>query len=411
MAKKRNSAFLSKLAMGLIFVIAVVYAIYHLMSLFSGDGIKTIEAGVTTHTVTVGGSGYIFRDEVLLTADKTGVVDYEVSDGARVSTGQKVAAVYQGEGQLREMVTALDRQIEVLEKSTLGTEPLNMATLRAEANNTYYKLMELLSSGEAGQLSAQIENITVALNRMSAMTDDEEAVSKTLASMKKMREDMFVGEYDTGYAPSSGYFYYTADGYENIFTSAAVEALNEESFYSMISTLDTRSSNVSERVFGKIADSSGWRFVVPLSPKDAAALELENTFNLSFPENNSTTLPMTLEKKVEANEHKQVLCVFYCNRLPENFSLERCQSVKIEVSSAKGIYVPRSAIASLDGVRGVYVLRGSVIHFRCVEIVYQGVDYCLVAENAVEQQEYAPLGVNELIIYEGKNLFDGRILE
>ena len=411
MAKKRNSAFLSRLAMGLIFVIAVVYAIYHLISLFSGDGINYIEAGVTNHTVTVGGSGYIFRDEVLLTADKTGVVDYEVSDGARVSSGQKVATIYQGEGQMREMVTALDRQIEVLERSTLGTEPLNMSTLRNEANNTYYKLMELLSTGEAGQLAAQIESMTVVLNRMSTMTDDEEAVSKTLASMKNMREDMFVGEYDTGYAPSSGYFYYTADGYENIFTTSAAQTLSEESFYGMISELDARGSKVSQRVFGKVADSSGWRFVVPLSPKDAAALELESTFNLSFPENNSTTLPMTLENKVEAKEHKQVLCVFYCNRLPENFGLERCQSVKIEVSTAKGIYVPRSALASLDGVRGVYVLRGGVVHFRCVEIVYQGIDYCLVAENAVPQQEYLPLSVKELIIYEGKNLFDGRILE
>ncbi len=411
MAKKRSSSFLSKLAMGLIFAIAVVYAIYHLMSLFNGDAIKTIEAGVTTHTVTVGGSGYIFRDEVLLTADKTGVVDYEVSDGARVSAGQKLATVYQGDGQLREMVSALDRHIAVLERSALGTEPLDMGALRNEANDTYYKLMGMLSTGEAGQLSAQIEKIMVTLNRMSTMTDNEETVSKTLASMKKMREDMFEGEYDMGYAPSSGYFYYTADGYEGMFTSAAVEALSEESFYEMISKLDVSGGRVSQKVFGKMADSSGWRFVVPLSPKDAAALELEHTFNLSFPENNSTVLPMTLEKKVEASEHKQVLCVFYCNRLPQNFSLERCQSVKIEVSSAKGIYVPLSALATVDGVRGVYVRRGGVIHFRCVEIVYQSADYCLVAEKAVSQQGYAPLGVNELIIYEGKNLFDGRILE
>lgn len=411
MAKKKNSAFLSKLAMGFIFVIVVIYAVYHLISLFNGDNIKTIEAGVTTHSVTVGASGYIFRDETLLTANNTGVVDYQVENGAKVSSGQKLASVYKGQGQLRESVLALDRQIALLEKSSLGTEPLDLSALRNEANDTYYKLMELLASGEAGQLSAQIEDIMVTLNRMSALTDDEASISSTLAALKKVRESLFSGEYDTGYAPSSGYFYYLADGYENLFTMQAANSLTEQSFYEMTSRLNDERKEVSARVFGKIADSSGWRFVVPLSAKDASLLELNSSFNVRFPENNFTTLPMTLEKKVVATEHEQVLCVFYCNRLPDNFSLERCQSVEVEVSSATGIYVPRTALTVVDGVRGVYVRRGGVVHFRSVEIVYQGADYCLVKENASEQGGYYALGVNELIIYEGKNLFDGRILE
>ena len=63
-----------------------------------------------------------------------------------------------------------------------------------------------------------------------------------------------------------------------------------------------------------------------------------------------------------------------------------------------------------NGVRGVYVLRGSVVHFRKVDIIYNGSDYCLVAENGEDDENYAYLGTNELIITNGKNLFDGRIL-
>ena len=37
-------------------------------------------------------------------------------------------------------------------------------------------------------------------------------------------------------------------------------------------------------------------------------------------------------------------------------------------------------------------------------------DYCLVAENGEDDENYAYLGTNELIITNGKNLFDGRIL-
>ena len=65
MVKKKNSSFLPKLAMVVIFAIVVVYSAYHLISLFSNNGVKTIVSGVTTHSVTVGGAGYIFRDEYL----------------------------------------------------------------------------------------------------------------------------------------------------------------------------------------------------------------------------------------------------------------------------------------------------------------------------------------------------------
>ena len=81
------------------------------------------------------------------------------------------------------------------------------------------------------------------------------------------------------------------------------------------------------------------------------------------------------------------------------------------MSTVSGIYVPRSALAKEDGFTGVYVLRGSVVHFRCAKIVYEGYDYCLVAENSPEEGGFYALGTNELIITNGKNLFDGRILD
>ena len=59
MAKKKNNSFLPKLAMVVVFVLAVIYTVYHLISLFADDEVKTIVSGVTTHSVTVGGTGYV----------------------------------------------------------------------------------------------------------------------------------------------------------------------------------------------------------------------------------------------------------------------------------------------------------------------------------------------------------------
>ena len=64
----------------------------------------------------------------------------------------------------------------------------------------------------------------------------------------------------------------------------------------------------------------------------------------------------------------------------------------------------------MDGFRGVYVLRGSVVYFRRIEIVYEGNDYYLVKEG-LESEDVSYLQVNDLIILNGKNMFDGRVLD
>ena len=131
---------------------------------------------------------------------------------------------------------------------------------------------------------------------------------------------------------------------------------------------------------------------------------------MPFKENNDTTLVMTLNSRIEANSRKETILIFECNRLPENFSLDRCQNAQIELSSVEGIYVPLSAMERVNGITGVYVLRGSVVYFRKVDIIYNGADFCLVAKRGEPAEGYSYLGTNELIIMNGKNLFDGRIL-
>lgn len=411
MTKKKSGVFRSKFAISVIFVVAAIYALYHLTSLFSGEDIKTIESGVTTHTVSVSANGYVFRDEKMLSLDNTGVVEYMVSDGAKVALGDKVANVYKGNGNDRDKVMQLDRQIAILEKSAIGGELLNYGELRDDVNDIYNKISGLLASDETGELAVQIENMMVALNKMSAMKGEDGELEKALSTLKTLREAYFSGSCETGYAPNGGYFYYTADGYEGLFTSDAAANLSEDSFEQLVAKLNSGAASASAKVFGKLADNTSWNFVVQLSVDDAESFDEGEVCNIVFPANNSQKLPMTLQKRILTQDGDNVICVFYCNRLPENFSFERCQSVELEVSSNTGIYVPRSALARVDGILGVYVRRGSVVHFRRIEVVYQGVDFCLADVDTLDEGGYYALGTNELIIYEGKNLFDGRILE
>ena len=59
----------------------------------------------------------------------------------------------------------------------------------------------------------------------------------------------------------------------------------------------------------------------------------------------------------------------------------------------------------------VYVLDGSVVRIRYISVVYEGSDYYLCDEVSPEDSDVTYLGLNELIIIKGGNLFDGRILD
>ena len=416
MGVKKRRLFLPRVAMLVFIAIVFVYTGYHIANLFFTEEIKTIISGVTTEGEYVSGTGYVFRDETLLSSESAGAVDYFVKDGEKISANQEIANLYEvsseKEGALaKRMLFLTDKQIEILEKSTIsGAEAVDLSSLRDEAGDNYFKILELLADRNTSELNVQVENMMTVTNKMSVLADGNSTVSASLAMLKLQREKYLTGSHVSLTASRSGYFYYTPDGFESKFNTAVLDELTADEFYSLVHYYETANLRISDTVYGKLADTTRWNFVIPISQKKAERFEINKEYKLTFKENNNTTLAMTLKKTVDASAKGETILVFECNRLPENFSLGRCQNAQIELSSVEGIYVPFSAIERVDGLRGVYVLRGGVVYFRKVDIIYRGVDYCIVAENGEDEGDYKYLGTNELIITNGKNLFDGRIL-
>jgi putative membrane fusion protein len=383
-----------------------------MVSLF-GEDISTFAAGVTTETDSLSGTGYIFRDETVLRSSNGGVVDYLCADGTKVASGQELAKIHsEGSQKDRKAVEKLDRQIAILEKSSdSSVTSIDIANLQQDIADDYYILVRMLAGGQTGELSVQINEFLVGMDKLSVLTEDESAVTGTLGALKAQKEEMIKasGSAAVESAQKGGYFYTSADGYEEVFTMKAFDELTSESFVSLISDRRTL-SNSEGVVYGKLADNSQWGFVMEISDKKSDRFEEGQTYTVEFTENNGVGLPMTLARKIDCAQRGSVLLVFECDRLPERFEFNRCQSVSIELDSISGIYVPKKAVDTVDGNEGVYILRGSVVHFRYIYIVYEGSDYYLVSEEGPEDS-FVYLAPNDLIILNGTNLFEGRILE
>lgn len=414
MVKKVSDTSLWQRIGGLVLGIAViVYAVYHVVSLF-GDDISTVITGISTETTVIDGKGYVFRNENVLYSDYTGVADYLKADGSKVSVGDELAGIGKsGSANARNTVRYLDKKISVLEKSVNANSTLaDLPEINENISDAYYSLAKSLASGNTGELSKLTDELLLNMNRHSLLTDESSPVEAALSDMISRREGILLagGDSITEYASDSGYFYSYVDGYEEYFTVEVADTLTAKSFYALTEKTAANASAVSG-AFGKLAENSEWRFVMKMSAVTSGYFKQDTAYTVSFAENGNTAIPMTLTKIVGDDVYGGNLMVFSVNRLPEGFVFDRCQSVSIEVSSASGIYVPKSAVHRMGGQYCVYVLRGSVVTMRRIDVVYETSSYYLSNADAEADGSVGYLKANELLITEGANLFDGRILD
>ncbi len=410
----KDSSLKQRVALGLVCVLIVSYTVYHLAGLFGAE-ISTYAAGVTTESTVFNYNGYVFRDETVLNAEQSGIVDYMTKNGTKVSKGQALATVYeQGTKSTQDLIRRIDSRIAILEESAdVAVKSLDMGEMKQSVSDTYYTLIKMLASGETGGLAYQTDKFLIGLNRVDAISQGENAsVYETLEGLRAYKAELLgnSGSGNTYYAQASGYFYTAVDGYESYFTMEAVENLTGKSFYDLLSM--TPSSDLeTQNSYGKIGYDSEWKLVLPIALEEQKYFDVGGIYSAMFEENNQTELPLTVERIIEVPEHETALLIMASDRLPENFTFNRCQNVRLEVDSVSGIYVPKNIVERTNGYRGVYILRGSVVHFRYIEILYEGSDYYLVEEGVEDEEDRTYLKVNDLIILNGKNMFDGRVLD
>ena len=410
---KGRSGFIQKIAVGVICVVIFAYTVYHIAGIF-GEDISTFAAGVTTESTVLSYNGYMFRDEQVLTSSNTGLVDYKVTDGTKVSRGQSLATVYTKGGSMQGDILELDKKIRILEESLRSaSNNADIVAVKEGNREGYNAIVKLLAAGQTGGFSYQAEKLLVGMNCASEISSGETGAgsAETLAELLALREKAFDmgGDGVSCVAPKNGYFFSGSDGCEEHFTAEALRDLTIDSFAELVDIAETAAA--APEAYGTIADRSHWEIVLPIPVGDKKHFTVGNTYTALFSENNQTTLPLYLERMVEEEDKEIILLIFSCDRLPENFVFNRCQSVSITLSTVSGIYVPKSAVERVGGTRGVYILRGSIVYFRNIETIFEGSDYYLVSPMAEHTEDRTYLRPNDMIILNGKNMFDGRVLD
>ena len=399
-----------RFAASLAIVAILVYTVYHVAASSAG-GLITTPVRYVEDSRILGSTAYLFRDESLLTTKGEGLILDLAQSGTKVSKDAPVAEVRTGlTGE--ELTTAqrrlyqLNRLITVLQSSTPPTgETMQQAdAYRAQAQEASRLIRNAIAKGDWATLADLEDRMLIALNRYAALTGDTQAAEQALQALVLERNQLLVGTASVvSNTASSGYYYNReyVDGYEELFSTAALEELTPAGLESLAQTPPATAEEFS---VGKMVYGYDW--YLALTVRDTDGLPKEGyAYTVTFPESDGRTLRMTCHRV--STEQNVTLVILHADQIPTDFSFVRAQAVEITLGSTAGYYIPETAIHTVNGVEGVYIFHESTVRFRRIQVIYRGDGYCIAEERTDGDKSY--LSVNDLLITSGKNLYDGKV--
>ncbi len=401
-------------------ILLISYILYHLISSF-GKEVAYEPAVVITQNETLALDVYIMRSERVLYSASPGEISRIYADGTKVATGTAVANIYGGgTSSISSSIMALDNKIAILEDSNMGEgiTVYDTAAIDSRIDELYYTILDKTANGDLeyalrkkDELLTQLNKRQIIVNKVTSYDDRILSLENQKMSLTSQLDSITATVKSTG----SGYFYGTVDGYENIFSSSRVDDMTIADFDEMITSQPDSSltDGTSGESVGKLVTDFTWYAACKVQ-KDLLRYFAEGrSYRIVFPFSSDTELTMKLYRVISQTDRDDVVLVFSCGQLPENFNFLRMQSVYLVKESYTGYKVPVSALRMVDGDQGVYILDGNVVRFRKVTPLYENDGYLIVAEQDIlKDEDYASkLGLYDMIITEGRGMYEGKIID
>lgn len=400
------------------------YALLQLSKNSSVD-VSTQRTQIITDESYASFKGYIFRDEHVVEAENA-IADYPFRNGEKISVGAVFAEIYQSADGLspealrdgQKQINALLSQIELLEDSVSGSHRIaDIKKVNEEIDRAYYDFIDAVSSYSFAAANMSGEKLIGGINDRLVMTGKLEETSHIITTLEDERQNLLLtlagGDKQSLVAEESCYFYRETDGYEGIFDYSRVMSMTAEEFSYMLSASLPEQSLC---VIGKKIVDPKWYAVMVADMRFCAMVEVGDVIDVTFADNGSKVIDMTVERVCPATDNSYAIVVFSSRELPEDFDFARMQSMRILTDSVSGYRVPSEAVVECYGERGVYILSGNIVEFRRITVIGQGDGYFIVntydGDDAEENLSDIPyLNINDLIITSGGNLYDGKILD
>ena len=354
-------------------------------------------------------TGWVVREEQVLQAPASGILQLSRSEGERVSKGGQVAMIYDDQAALDrqeelEDVSARIEQLKYAKESAMNSE----AVLRLD-NQIINGILELRSAVTARRLDTADASIselrTFVMKRDYSYSggEDLDTQLKQLESRLKTLQGQTVATRKQVKAPVGGLYSAVVDGYETVLTPQAAAAMLPADLERL-----NKDAVVSSRV-GKLITGDTWYYLFSAPQESLGKMAEGQKVSLRFASSSAEDLEMRVES-IRMDENGQAAVLLSSKTKQAQITLLRQQSADIIWNTIEGIRVPAAAIrVDQEGRTGIYCVVGMNARFKPVAVLYTGGDgYTLV--RGLSDSEKTKLRPGDSVIVTAYGLYDGKVI-
>lgn len=390
-------------------IIVISYIVYNAFA-YSYSPIDTQRlTEETTIEETIDFKGFALRDEKIIDTSASGTVIPLAHDGKRVANGDDIAVVCQNDDQAAAYTKLISLKHELERYKNIndpdGTQELSADKLNTKISDAYDDIMDAVTTGAYDELPDALTAYADKCATKQILTEGSIDLSAKLTSLENEIAALTAQNinYSSVKAPKSGYYINTIDGYESALSYKDALSLTSQQIES---ALNAEPAAVSGNSLGKIVESYKWYIVGETESQNSSYFKNGAKITVNFPKEGVNHVTMLVEKADTQGDKMTV--VLSCSLMDETFANMRTEDMQIVTKSHMGYRVPSNVIRfDEDNNTGIYVLRGKIITFIPVEIIYTEDDFAIISSSSSNGKS---VRLYDEVIIKGKDLEDGKVI-
>ncbi len=352
---------------------------------------------------------FVVRDEKFINNDAKGTTVSFVTNGERVAAGDTVSVVFDSieDASSFLQIQELKKEIEHYEyvSGQANVQTLNIDSLTKKINSELTDYLKSVDGGDYKKAIDKSELFRDSVIGKQIATGTQLDFDDKLKSLKKDLEDLQSENYSYTEikAEEAGYFISGSDGYENLIKYSDVDNLTNAD---VEKALKAKPSEISSSTVGRTVSSFNWYIVCLVDTDKTVDLSKDKAIFVNFPSAGIEKLPVSIHK-IGNRDADKTLLILSCDEMNESLSEFRIEDVQIITEEYSGFKISNSSIRTVDGEKGVYIVRGNLMGFRKIHVLYS-TDTFSIVDNPENSSDYIRLYDN--VVTEGVDLYDNKLV-
>lgn len=433
-----NNPLIRKIGATAVAVLLLIYVGYQVY-LSQYTGLKTEAATYSTVSESIDTTGFIIRDEEVISSSYSGVLNYTVDDGEKVAEGGAIAEIYPTEedAAVQNRIARIDDELNRLSalETPSDSTASNPKLIGSQISKKITSILGALKSGSMSDVTDERNDLQLLLSQRQVVTGKESS-GDYAAHVNELHEERIAltqsasVSIGTVSSPAAGYFIRSVDGYENAVSLDDVTSLSVSDVRALE---EEEPAGTDTESIGKVAKDFNWYIACILTENDLVRLDRTTKVTVEMPFATVEQIPAEVVKINRDSETGEAAVILKCTYMNSDLASARMETLRINISSYSGVLVPESAVhfadvvahetdedgnevdVTYENIRGVYVKSGSRLRFVQIfsDATINGYAICKVSLSTEEREQLVTGDTIQLydeVVVEGTDLYDGKML-